>query len=509
VQSRNSVAREQPFFRGERDPYFPKTAGNTTPLPTNDDWVFRVKVISSTTNLQDDVFEKAVQGLVKICFPQGVLEELGIDVLERHMREEGAPEDNIKKMTEIFLAEMVHRTTWMLAEYLDTPEKVQTGVTAVIAASESLHGDIGPDIRSTIAASLAKPVEILDEMLVEESDEASRDRPAPVSTQKQTTGKAKTNADDQDAHNGPDDGSRMDVDNTTSVDGALQSQSSEQHGDKDKKVSTSWRWNIEPENISPEAVAEAFKRPSDLFAFHALPIARTLLHPEAKRKVVRTQIQTMLNEMSDNEWQKWIDSLQKLHDGNDTMLIRVEPDAVSELRRTAASTPAPIDARRRAAVATSKGHRSAARDHVQGQVIRGPIQRGSHVKSEPDIHSGVAEEQRQRPVDQSENSIASATSAVRHLSTEEPDARPTLRDKQLSGGHRRDDESRATMVRVIPSSDFCTDSVQGNRNSSHTPIIDLLWGEKPFGLQARSQVVQTIMDRFNHRVAAEVSTALA
>jgi hypothetical protein len=30
------------------------------------------------------VFRKAVQGLVKICFPSGVLEELGIDVLKQH-----------------------------------------------------------------------------------------------------------------------------------------------------------------------------------------------------------------------------------------------------------------------------------------------------------------------------------------------------------------------------------------------------------------------------------------
>jgi len=28
-----------------------------------------VKVISSTTNLQDEVFKRAVEGLIRICFP--------------------------------------------------------------------------------------------------------------------------------------------------------------------------------------------------------------------------------------------------------------------------------------------------------------------------------------------------------------------------------------------------------------------------------------------------------
>jgi hypothetical protein len=137
----------------------------------NDDYVFRVKVISTTTNLQDDVFKNAVQGLVKICFPQGVLEEIGIDVLERHMREEKAPEENIRKMVDVFRGEMVHRISSILAVYLDTPEKVQVGIDAVKAASEALHGNVEPDERSTNTSNHGEPKDTFEEMIVDASND--------------------------------------------------------------------------------------------------------------------------------------------------------------------------------------------------------------------------------------------------------------------------------------------------------------------------------------------------
>lgn len=59
------------------------------------------------------------------------MQELGVDVIERHMREENAPEENIAKMTEIYRLEMIARVSWMLAGFLDTPEKVQRGIEAM------------------------------------------------------------------------------------------------------------------------------------------------------------------------------------------------------------------------------------------------------------------------------------------------------------------------------------------------------------------------------------------
>lgn len=45
---------------------------------------------------------------------------------------------------------------------------------------------------------------------------------------------------------------------------------------KQGKISTSWRWAIE-EGASPQDLTSHFKRMSDLFAYHALPIVQQRL----------------------------------------------------------------------------------------------------------------------------------------------------------------------------------------------------------------------------------------
>ncbi|KAG9197305.1 hypothetical protein G6514_001903 [Epicoccum nigrum] len=153
--------RAKSVFRGYGDSYFPpnnegtEQTQQTLALPTSDDYIFRIQVLPTTDDVSTIVFRKAVQGLVKICFPQDVLEEIGIEVVTQHMRNEGAPEHKIAKMTKIFWSEMFHRVNWMLAEYLDTPAKVEASVKAVIAASASLHDEkIADDILGHIITSL-------------------------------------------------------------------------------------------------------------------------------------------------------------------------------------------------------------------------------------------------------------------------------------------------------------------------------------------------------------------
>ncbi|KAF2832578.1 hypothetical protein CC86DRAFT_377725 [Ophiobolus disseminans] len=371
----NAPSSVQPAFRGERDPYFPSRLGRTASLlPTNDDRLFRVKVISSTTSLDDHIFKNAVQGLVKICFPQGVLEKLGVDVLECHMEEENAPKANIKKNVQC------------LPGRDDTPAKVQASVIGVIAASSNLYGDIGPGARGAIAASLTEPVETFEELLVDVSDDASGDVTAPESQRKQKKHKGKKKAE-------------------TSTNEHLKSLPAEQDIGKDKKVSTSWRGDVDANDLSSEAVSEAFRRPSDIFAFHALPIAKQLLHPNAKRKEVRSKIQTMLLDMEEDEWRKWIESLEKLKGGNETMLVRIDPDSVSELRRTA-PTPAPIDTRERTTIRSSRGSRDMARGVMQDNFVHELDHHASHIKQEFDVNLSAADQGRQRSANPSENAVA-------------------------------------------------------------------------------------------------------
>jgi hypothetical protein len=389
------------------------------------------------------VFKNAVQGLVKICFPQGVLEEIGIDVLERHMREEKAPEENIRKMVDVFRGEMVHRISSMLAVYLDTPEKVQVGIDAVKAASEALHGNVEPDERSTNTSNHGEPKDTFEEMIVDASNDPAAQavtRPTKVMSKR---GKEKEKAKEPD--NAGDD-SEMGVESSIQANKTLPASMKQQEGDRGKKVSASWRWDIDPESISNAAIAEVFKRPSDLFAFHALPIAWMELHDDAKQKDVRLHIQARLHEMAEAEWRKWMESLQKLHDGDMTMLIRPDPKAVLRGRRTAA-TPAPIDMQRRAAnVISNNPNRGSFRGTAQDKAVREPVQRASRIKREPNTETNDAANDNK--VIREENDMVATTRALRDLSTDETDIRPAATQATPSGHGTRVKDSHAAKENV-------------------------------------------------------------
>jgi hypothetical protein len=56
-------------------------------------------------------------------------------------------------------------------------------------------------------------------------------------------------------------------------------------------------WDVYPHDLSPDAVAKAFKRPSDLFASHALPTVRDTLASNSSRKEIRHKVQSMLESL--------------------------------------------------------------------------------------------------------------------------------------------------------------------------------------------------------------------
>lgn len=345
---------EQQELRSDSDPYFPRTRANKDPaLPASDEWVFRIAFISSTADLDHDLFKKAVQGLVKICFPQSVLEELGIDVVTQHMQEEHAPRQNVNKMKEVFRTEMIHRIAWMLAEYLDTPSKVKTGIHSTIAASRHLHGNkwTGNFLEDMMAKFKELQSDItgdnegiglvsLDEEPVPSSAKLKkkRDRKRPY--------KKRNRLGDDGNHTE----SLSDLDDFGEQ--ALATENPcpsplRKIEDKEKHISSTWRWNIEPSDISSAKVAEVFKRTSDLFAYHALPIAKSVLDPKARRKVMRYRIQTMMDQLTEDQYKKWVNSLAKLHAGDRTMLVRGEPDVASQRGKLGVATLAPIDMQRR------------------------------------------------------------------------------------------------------------------------------------------------------------------
>jgi hypothetical protein len=344
-------------------------------LLTDEDYFFRVQVISTTTDFTTDVFKKAVQGLVRICFPQGILEDLGVEIVTQHMRDEEAPEDNIIRTTDIFRSEMFHRVTCMLAEYLDTPGKVEASMKAIMAASASLHGaKVGEDVLGNVIASLQKLGEQLpdssteklqdsidmetltfrsldcaktpsgdeDFNAIEESVITSAEKHDPGNKQSQKSSKSskKRSKDNGQATNEATTGPlERDHPREDGMAGQAQGHGTVQQTreGKEGRISTSWRWDVE-EGAKLQDITLRFKRTSDLFAYHALPTVQRHMGPQTKRKELRQEMETMLVNMPREEFEQWGQSFQKLKNGDTTVLRRSTSGFMSGRQMT---VPAP------------------------------------------------------------------------------------------------------------------------------------------------------------------------
>ncbi|KAF2876504.1 hypothetical protein BDV95DRAFT_602482 [Massariosphaeria phaeospora] len=117
---------------------FRSTPGDSADVPISEKWNFRIEVVSST-NPDSDVLRKAIAGLIKICFPESFLDQLGRDVVAAHMRQEDATESQIECMRTVFQSEMLRRVSSMLATYMDTPEKFKLGIASLVRAGKESH----------------------------------------------------------------------------------------------------------------------------------------------------------------------------------------------------------------------------------------------------------------------------------------------------------------------------------------------------------------------------------
>ncbi|KAH8726211.1 hypothetical protein GQ44DRAFT_825951 [Phaeosphaeriaceae sp. PMI808] len=384
--------RQQSTVRREKDPYLSaKEDSKETSLPSKEDWIFRVKVISSTNQLSEDVFTHAVQGLVKICFPQGILEELGVDLLQQHMRKEKAPKDNIKRMTKVFRYEMVRRVAWMLAEYLDTPIKVKSGIKFVIAASAQLHNHCGDLLAKKIISSFSRMVADHEETTANETVGPGDKQELAVKKKKKKKNlkaeKTKIAQDGDDVTGGK---STIGTNNPTGVTNSQLLPLARRPEHDDNIVSSSWRWNIDPHGLSSEARFAAFKQTSDLFAFHALPIARHALPANANRKEVREKIQALLDDVPSEEYGKWVESFQKLRTEDKNMLIRADLSTLAGDRQNT-TTPAPITMLRHTKNVVPNAAHASAGNAAQATVNPVPPHPVLDVKREADANSAPQE----------------------------------------------------------------------------------------------------------------------
>ncbi|KAF2794952.1 hypothetical protein K505DRAFT_374267 [Melanomma pulvis-pyrius CBS 109.77] len=391
ISANQRIQRAKSIFRSDKDPYFPGDNEGKATLDLKA-WKLRVKVLCSI-NDDEDVFRDAVQGLVKICFPQGVLQEIGVNVVEQHMREGHASRENISHMRDVFSAEMVHRLAWMLAEHLDSAQNVEVGISSIIVAVNRLHGhnldrEVLGDIISAFqqlqdtlskenteqlanGGGLSIPAcsPDLDVPSYDEGEHESKTFPTTegvsvlgdeigansadahdlhsqlaaaavtgVGMEEQMTNVKKAgknrNEIDYEQHNPinnasfgiEDDNAPVQSKDRLEIQGKVSAKPTD-------KVSKTWRWDVNARIFSPDNIPAHFKKMSDLFAYHALPVVQDQLGQDTSKGRVRKEIEQILGRLSEDEHNQWEESYNKLRNGDAKMLDRVSADRQSHYDR--------------------------------------------------------------------------------------------------------------------------------------------------------------------------------
>jgi hypothetical protein len=415
---------------------------------TGEDWIFRVKFISSATDLGHELFKNAVQGLVRICFPDDILDQLGPQVLRQHMREEKAPEENMRRMSEIFHDEMAQRMTSMAAVHLNTAAKIDSAIKTTLCTSARAFGDeLGEKLLDHVIASLLRlktraPEDYSTDWLA--SNEAAKDSSdgylsagnvsdevlvTPTKTKKHK----KRNKKAQRVRSITPDEIPADVEMDIDLPATSNDKSTSKN--KDKKISSTWKWKIEAAELADEDVTEAFPRTSDLFAYHALPIATRKLGSQASRKEIRCEMQSLLDGMPQDEFEKWIESLQKLLNGDREMLARQEVTTPSVDRELSRVTPAPVDFRKKSGKRTKTPSGSSGRS-------KGRVSSNKDALAETSIKLEVSGGSGGRIEDLPNSRVTGATFAVRHSSTEARDTgRPLSSVEAVDEQNHQDPQS--------------------------------------------------------------------
>lgn len=307
-----SSLRSKSLFRGDNYPYSFSQAEPRASLSTSEEWNFRLKYLCRG-DPSDDMFKEAVQGLIKICFPAGVLDQLSLDIIESQMQEQGATDARILKMRELVQLEMVHKLAWLLAEQLDTPEKTETAITSVIAARHRLHGKKSDyDVFKDIIRGFEK---LRDQYAQSGTDHLAsgasirlptRDRPESEVSQRSCTRIGLLESEPAAVAL---------TDPSSMIPSIVTKASKKASWDIDKKAI---------QQLSPMELKAKITKPRYLFAYHALPIVRGDMKEDASYDEIKVEIFSRWTGLSANERNVWRTSYRNLLKGDLEMLTPVQ-----------------------------------------------------------------------------------------------------------------------------------------------------------------------------------------
>ncbi|CAI6341836.1 unnamed protein product [Periconia digitata] len=431
-------------------------------LATSRDWKFRIKVLSTQGFDDDDVVAEAVQGLIDLCFPESVLNELGVDVVTQHMMQQSAPASQIDKMRCTFQSSMVDKVACMLATYLDDNSKYESALSVLVNRIQELHGYSPRHMSAT-----AEPGDL---MALSESNVTT------VATVEHSGDLTRSNESNEQSYERQGNYPTGHLNPQTESDSTVSTLTVERPNSsiatapdtsnaqpiRVTKVSKSWRWDVDPNDITVDTIPDHFQKIGDLFAYHALPVVNLELGQEATRKDKLKAMNSRLAAMSRQERKEWDESFQELRNGDLTIL-----------RRSSATIPRE-DQNYRTTPAPATLHKRRKRDNFE-----------SKVRSDSNQNSGTSGE---------EESVLVAGQEHRKVKAESiPDDEPSHARMEII----RHDHGEA--IRNNSDSNFLT-SHSASTPHSKTPLVDLLWGDLDLSHRKAADKASMMLKEINKRI---------
>ncbi|EUC44571.1 hypothetical protein COCMIDRAFT_37658 [Bipolaris oryzae ATCC 44560] len=344
---------------------------------------------------------------------------------------------------EAFQLEMIRRLIGMLAGYFDTPDQVVSAVQAALGEqAETRDDEETTDSSNTIVEQSRSP--------------KKKTRSHSSELQEATLSRGYDNNLD---------GVLVDVERPTiRTENTVSNSNTISQRKKDRKISSTWDWNIKPDQVTDEAsIRHAFPRTADLFAYHVLPATQHRLGLRASRKEIRLNMQSLLGSIAQEEFNGWVESLDKLLKGDRGMLARPNISLVND-SQLSPMTPAP----------------SRSKLGIRNNDM--PLRKNTIIKFEDAEGSGGILPDTQETL---------ATVVRRNFSTE---------DRDLG----------SAVLGIEADSEIHTSRSQGNDSidsSFGMPVLQLLWGTYSLTpnmcVNDHLEITETIMNNLQRRVPAE------
>ncbi|KAF2499742.1 hypothetical protein BU16DRAFT_281915 [Lophium mytilinum] len=301
-RSQSSTARNVGAKRLQEGSDEQSTFGADETVPDSDDeWQHRLKFVCQE-NPRDDKFKEAIQGLLKICFPARVLDEIGVNVIESQMLANGATSDQTKAMREVAKEEMVHRLTWLLAEQLDTPQKAQIAIQTIIARSHQVHGtELAPAMFDAVVSDFGHPP----------------DNHAVVKGGTMIKPSMRSKSQEQTPQIDP-----MDIEFSNreehSRSKTVQPNNPVERPDTEQKAI----WDVGyTAKLTLAKILERIQKPRHLFSRHALPLVRRSMKKGATYQELINKIGILWKELSEEDVDDWNSQYRDLLSGDLRMLL--------------------------------------------------------------------------------------------------------------------------------------------------------------------------------------------